>query len=882
MEEEPTQREIGVPGILGLPFPGSAALTGRTLSHFRIDAVLGGGGMGVVYRAEDLQLHRTVALKVLAPELVRDPIAKARFLTEARSASALDHPNVCTILEVGETEEGLLYLVMPCYTGESLETRIARGPLPVEEALDFASQIAGGLAKAHQHGIVHRDIKPANLFLTANGVKILDFGIAKLLGQVGPTRIGASLGTPSYMAPEQTRGQEVDARADVWSLGVVLYEMLAGRRPFVGGSDSAVIYAVLHEPPEPLPRLRPEVPREVERIVSRMLAKDPGQRYADAGEVLAELCPEPAAPPAEGRSSLRRVLLAGSLVLGLAAAAGTGFLAWRDSREPPQPGHLTQLTDLPGKANYPSLSPDGERFVYVLSEGGHSRLYSQRVDGHGGRVPLPAGPPADDTQPAYSPDGKQIAFRSKRDGGGIFLMDAMGGAIRKLTNLGYNPSWSPDGREIAVSTEAAIDPGARYSQSQIFLVDVVTKKARQLLGVSDGVQPSWSPHGQRIAYWGLAQPEAQRAIWTVSKEGGPPVEVVNDRFYNWSPAWSPDGKFLYFASDRGGSMNLWRVGIDERSGSVQGVPQVITTNSEWSALPSLSRDGRLLLYATNKNRSFIEVVQLDPERGQALGPPLLVYQGARAIYTCSISPDGGWLALGSSAPQEDLLLVRRDGGEVRQLTNDPERDRAPRWSPDGSRILFYSNRSGKYEAWTIRPDGSDLTQVTSLPEKVANPFWAPNGRKIGFSYGSHGASILDLSDPASSLHELPPVGDGQIFIALSWSLDERFLAGELREVKSRVPGIATWSLAENFCRRLTRTGFDPDFSRDGRNIIFTDLDEIRMVNVTSGEVRTLLSPPLHSRYLRASVGSGDQVCAVRSTDEGDIWALSLVDLVRHP
>ncbi|HEV7517808.1 MAG TPA: serine/threonine-protein kinase, partial [Thermoanaerobaculia bacterium] len=286
-EEDPGLLADGGDGPLTF-FP--VVLTGRTVSHFRIGLPLGGGGMGVLYRAEDTGLGRTVALKFLAPELVRDPVAKMRFLTEARSASALDHPNLCTILEVGETEEGLLFLAMPLYEGESLEHRMTRGPLALEQALDIATQAARGLAKAHHHGIIHRDVKPANLFLTGDGmVKVLDFGIAKLTGEVGPTRSGSFLGTPTYMAPEQTRGGETDAQADVWSVGVVLYEMLAGRPPFIGGTDVAVVHAVLHQEPEPLARLRPEVTPAIERVVSTMLAKDPAERYRDAGEALADL-----------------------------------------------------------------------------------------------------------------------------------------------------------------------------------------------------------------------------------------------------------------------------------------------------------------------------------------------------------------------------------------------------------------------------------------------------------------------------------------------------------------------------------------------------------------------------------------------------------------
>ncbi|HSG41132.1 MAG TPA: serine/threonine-protein kinase, partial [Thermoanaerobaculia bacterium] len=255
-------------------------LVGRTLAHYRILEHVGGGGMGVVYKAEDLRLSRTVALKFLPPDLTRDPESKARFLQEARAASVLDHPNICTIHEVGETEDGRLYISMPCYDGETLRRRIQRGPLAIDEATDIAQQIARGLAKAHRGGIVHRDIKPANLMVTSDGVvKILDFGLAKLAGSIIITRAGSSVGTPAYMSPEQARGDDVDHRTDLWSLGVVLYEMVAGRRPFRGEHDQAVLYAILNERPKPLTQVRPDAPSELERIVDGLLAKDPAERY---------------------------------------------------------------------------------------------------------------------------------------------------------------------------------------------------------------------------------------------------------------------------------------------------------------------------------------------------------------------------------------------------------------------------------------------------------------------------------------------------------------------------------------------------------------------------------------------------------------------------
>jgi eukaryotic-like serine/threonine-protein kinase len=867
--------------------PGSvpAVLTGRMVSHFRIAEPIGGGGMGVVYRAEDTRLGRTVALKFLAPELVRDPVAKARFLTEARAASALEHPNLCTILDVGETTEGLLFLAMPLYQGESLELRLARGPLPVSEAIDIATQTARGLAKAHQQGIVHRDIKPANLFLTNDGtVKVLDFGIAKLTSEVGPTRAGAFLGTPFYMAPEQTRGEAVDARADVWSLGAVLYQMLAGRQPFVGGTGAAVVHAVLHEEPQPLARVRPEVPRELERIVERMLARDPEKRYADAGEVLAELrklqglaSTTLVQKPAAGR--WRRIGLMATLGLALIAAAGlVGLLAWRRSRgEPgPQPSNFTRLTDYQGKETFPSLSPDGTFFVYVKSVEGHSHIFLQHPGGK--PLNLTADSQADNTQPAFSPDGQQIAFRSARDGGGIFLMGVTGEAVRRLTDFGFNPSWSPDGKEIAVSTEGAFNPAARYSRSQIFLVDVGTGNRRSL-GVADGVQPSWSPHGSRIAFWGFEQPGSHRYICTMPVVGGTPVKVVDDAYYNWSPVWSQDGKFLYFASNRGGSMNLWRVAMDERSGEVLGSPAPITTPSEWSALPSFSRDGYHMIYATDDSRSFVEEMPFDPIAGRVNGPPTLVFEGARSVYSCDFSPkDGTWAVLWSGSPQDDLLLVRRDGREMRQLTNDPARDRAPSWSPDGRNILFYSDRSGKYEAWTIRPDGSGLTQITRLPaNNVYDPAWSPDGMQIAFTYAHLGTAIMNLSRPASSLRVLPKVDGNKILGVVSWSGDGKFLAGQLLPRDALpLPGIVLWSFSDNSYRYLTRAGGNPVFFHSGARILFTESPAVSLADVASREVRTLVSAPLHSFYVKASVGPSDStLCTVRTTNEGDIWMLSL-------
>ena len=360
-------------------------LVGRTVSHYQILEKLGGGGMGVVYKALDTKLDRMVALKFLPPHLSTRAGAKARFIHEAKAASALDHTNICTVYDIDETDSGQLFIVMACYAGETLKKKIERGPLPVEDALDYALQVAEGLGRAHEEGIVHRDIKPANVLVTERGVvKIVDFGIAKVLARTQLTQTGATVGTVSYMSPEQARGEGVDARSDLWSLGVVLYERLTGERPFKGDYEQAVIYSILNVDPEPLTALRPAVPEALAQVVLKMLHKEPDARYQQVDDMRVDLT---ALQNAEGarisRTKYRtaeaaktasvkpRVLFGGLALFMLLAMAAVFYLMRGDEPQGAVEIERKRLVVLPFENIGP---PEDEYFADGLTDEIRSRL----------------------------------------------------------------------------------------------------------------------------------------------------------------------------------------------------------------------------------------------------------------------------------------------------------------------------------------------------------------------------------------------------------------------------------------------------------------------------------------------------------------------------
>ena len=749
-------------------------MVGQTISHYKITEKLGEGGMGVVYKATDTELNRPVALKFLAPHLLRDEEGRKRFRREAQAAAALDHPNICTVYEIGQAEDQS-FIAMAYLEGRTLSKRIADGPLKLPEALSIAFQMAEGLEAAHEKGVVHRDIKPDNVMLMKGSrglVKLMDFGLAQLAHGSKLTREGTTLGTPIYMSPEQALGESTDKRADVWALGVVLYEMVVGRPPFRGEVDQAVIYSIANEEHEPLTAVRTGVPKELERVVDKCLAKDADERYQHVTDLLVDLqaCrrslgAQPAGPTPSPAPTNRTSLLVGVAAL-VAACLGLAWWLTRSSGPAPVPQYnLRQITRDTGYTADPALSPDGKLLAYSSDRDGDGVLDIWVQQLTGGATPINITQHADhDYQPSFSPDGSRIVFHSDRDGGGSYVIPALGGNPGliagtgfRLGNTGAGGRFSPNGEWISY-TQWSPGPEAEVL-SQIELVPASGGSPRVLeTGMFFARTPIWSPNSEHVLFAGYkgtaGSGERAKDWWLVAATGGEAVRlgareifakqgiIMGARAFLQFPtpkAWLPDGNRVIFSGAIAGSTtNIWQVRISAGDGRLLGEPQRLTSGTGEED-PSVSHDGRIAFVSRSADVDIWNL-PLDTNRAEPLGEPQRVVGGLSEDGSPSVSADGRKLVYVSERTGNgDVWLRDLETGQETPQTTSPEREGRAMISPDGSMVAFVrvEGRSGNLYVVNLNQ------RPRMLAEGVNILGWLPDSKRI-----------LGYTQPAPSVYKI--------------------------------------------------------------------------------------------------------------------------------
>jgi Tol biopolymer transport system component/tRNA A-37 threonylcarbamoyl transferase component Bud32 len=778
-------------------------MVGRTISHYEIIEKLGEGGMGVIYKARDAHLDRFVAIKLLPPEKVADAERKRRFVLEAKSASALNHPNIITIHDIA-SDHGIEFIVMEFVSGKALNQVIARKGLPVAEALKYAVQIADALATAHAAGIIHRDLKPGNVMVCgaperSGLIKVLDFGLAKLTdkaessdreftgtmdpGDTPASAEGLIVGTVSYMSPEQAEGKKVDSRSDIFSFGALLYEMVTGRRAFDGDSKLSTLSAVLREEPKPASQVVEGLPHELERIIVRCLRKNPDRRFqtmADLKVALQELKEESdsgtlqVAPVLQQRRPGLQRVWAWALLAVFALAAGALWIMRFTSKTPEAALNPIPLTTYPGDQCSPSFSPDGNQVAFSWNgeKQDNFDIYAKMIGTNGPPLRLTTDPAADH-DPAWSPDGRFVAFLralpSAKDA--LLLIPAIGGQERKITEVsgGGHPTWSPDGNWLAISDK---DPESeRFS---LYLVSVdngekrrLTSPPKQFFGDSD---PAFSTDGRSLAFRRSIDgnsPELNDLYVLAFSDGfkpaGEPIQVTSGNKGVQNPAWTADGREIVYASGGLISRGLWRVSAFGHTAS-RGEPQRLPSVGNDASQPAISRSKQRLVYVNSFSHNSIWRVAVPGLEGKRQRPPnqaTLLISSTRNDNSPQISPDGKKIVFQSSrSGNTEIWVCDADGSNAVQITsfNGPAVT-TPRWSPDNKRIAFDSNAAGEYDVYVVDADGGKPKRMTTNPANDGNPNWTPDGQWIYFDSARSGAQQV-WKMPANGGAEVQVTKDG--------------------------------------------------------------------------------------------------------------------------
>ena len=740
---------------------------GARLGPYRVDAEIGAGGMGHVFRATDTRLDRAVAIKVLPQHRWADAKVKHRFEREARALSSVSHPNLCALYDIGElTQSGATvpYLVMELLEGESLRDRLQTGRLGVRKALAWAAQIASGLAAAHAKGVIHRDLKPDNVFITGGHLlKILDFGLAlttessETTATAMRTDPGMIMGTSHYMSPEQVRGDPLDARSDIFSLGIVLFEMLTGEVPFHARSAVETMNAILTEEPRDMAELVPGIPDGVEALVRRCLEKEPADRFSSAHDLAFALesaakqvtssTPSPAKRRtndvvAVPRANRRRTIVLGLGVVGLIAAA---LLSRRSMEsfaiEPPRLRTLTYS----GRDTAPAASPDGRLIAFVSSRDGRRRIWLKQL-GDGTEAAVTAGP--DDSFPRFSADGSSLLFtRAERGGTALYRVATVGGEPRKLIDNASDGDWSPDGKQIAFLR-------GRSSPARLATVCITSidgGEAREIVATAteELTGPRWSPDGNSMAVSRSPRGTAAGSLLVIDLVSGDKRVLSRKEPHGTlsAPAWTADGKALIYTELEA----LTSAGMSRRRGSSvivrhevdSGNARVLLRNVHGAAdTIDIAGEGRLV-FTEDLTRQSLQEATLEGSK-----PPRWLSRGMSADRQPSYTRDGRNVLFASDrGGNVDIWELTLENGGLRRITDHAGIDWDPQ--PAGEALFWSSNRGGHFEVWTAALDGANPRQVTRDGVDAENP-----------SLPSHGEWLIyDSSNPKTDgIWRIPRAG----------------------------------------------------------------------------------------------------------------------------
>jgi len=851
-------------------------MIGRTVSHYRIVEELGRGGMGVVFKAHDLQLGRTVALKFISENRSDHPDAFDRLWGEARAASTLNHPNICTIYEVGQDGDSV-FIAMEYIEGETLRQRIASKPLQITELLDLGIKIADGLNAAHEKKIIHRDIKSANILITPRGdIKIMDFGIAKRIASEddsvvphdGPTdtlpllalsRPGVIPGTLSYMSPEQTRGDELDQRSDLFSFGVVLYEMVTGTLPFQGTTTAVILEAIQARLPVPPLSRRPDLPAELQPIIDTALEKDRDLRFQTASEMRAALARVKRQFSTDGPFQTRRpteelktpksprltlVLIAAGLVI----LTGLGLLVWklRPTSKPGQLGflHTAQFSSGDGLDINASFSPDGKLVAYASDRTGSFEIYVRSRETGANELQL-TNKGSQCMFPRFSPDGQSLVFSSASPAG-LFRIPALGGTARRLTEFGTQPVWSPDGNQIAFVSHA----GASLSTTDYYF------------------------------------PRDDSSIWLVSADGGTPRRItLPDKPAGGQtfPSWSPDGKEIRFINYSARKPSLWTYRLSD------GALEKRFGREDRSTLgsPVFARDGRMFYVSSTLNGDIgIWQLRLNPRtlKPEAEPEPFFRPGGLGVPRDLSLAPDGKHLVYSAVLASSQLLVQNMNRNEPEgkpfPITHGTSyRYAQPKWFPDSKGLVYTRWQTGeRAQIWQVKLDGSPQSPVS--PDNASQFFGQPlnDGQSVVFiSFPTPGKITFRLASIADgSARTIGEVPDNSTADQPNFAIDGSAVVFH----DSAQPVLHLYKLDFKTAARTQLTfGFTPTgyahFSPDSKwisvQVIKQENTEIGVMPSSGGPIETLWDKP--GRWFNGG-WSPDSERILIAGDDGRGWAIN--------